>query len=167
LRGFYFLWIGKMAMTVTITTEDPHSAVCVQLIADLSAELGARYGDDGTGLFKPDDASDPRAAFVVAWLDGEAVGCGAIRPMRDDTVAEVKRMYVRESARGKGISRRILASLESLAAEFDYRAVQLETGLYQQEATRLYESSGYARIPCYPPYEDNPLSLCYEKRLIG
>jgi GNAT superfamily N-acetyltransferase len=166
LRGFYFSWIGKMAMTVTITTEDPHNAVCMQLIAELSAELGARYGD-GTASFKPDDATAPRAAFVVAWLDGEAVGCGAIRPMRDDAVAEVKRMYVRESVRGKRISRRILARLESLASEFGYRAVQLETGFFQQEAIGLYESSGYARIPCYPPYEDNPLSMCYEKRLIG
>ena len=109
----------------------------------------------------------PRAAFVVAWLDSEAIGCGALRPMPDTTIAEVKRMYVRSAARGKGIAVSILEKLEVLAGEFGYQKIWLETGIYQPEAIRLYEKSGYTRIPCYGIYENNPLSVCYEKSLSG
>ena len=153
-------------MSITITLEDAATPASQQLIAELSAELGPLYGTDGTALFKPEDVTIPRAAFVVARLDGEAVGCGALRPTpNNDTVAEIKRMYVRPSARGQGISRHILNKLETLAAEFDYATIQLETGEYQGEAIGLYESSGYSRINCYGPYVDNPLSICYEKRV--
>jgi putative acetyltransferase len=154
-----------MSMAVVVTQEDPYKDVCIQLIAELSAELGARYGDDGTGLFDPADVCGPRAAFVVAWLDDEPVGCGALRPMPDTTIAEVKRMYVRPSARRRGVSRQILTRLENLAGDFGYAAVQLETGTLQPEAVGLYETAGYQRIACYPPYDTNPLSVCFEKRL--
>lgn len=152
-------------MNIKVTVENPLDAICVELVRELSAELGPRYGTDGTALFSPEDVLIPRAAFVVAWFNGEAVGCGALRPMDDETIAEVKRMYVRPTARSNGISRKILSKLEELALEFKYAAVQLETGTLQLEAIGLYDSSGYARIDCYEPYVDNPYSLCYEKRL--
>jgi len=152
-------------MTIKVTVENPFDAICVELVRELSAELGPLYGTDGTALFSPADVTIPRAAFVVAWLNDEAVGCGALRPMDDDSIAEVKRMYVRPAARGNGISRKILTKLEELAAEFKYAALQLETGNLQTEAISLYASSGYVRIDCYEPYVDNPYSICYEKRL--
>jgi putative acetyltransferase len=151
-------------MTIQVTAENPHDAICVELVRELSAELGPLYGTDGTALFSPADVTIPRAAFVVAWLNDEAVGCGALRPM-DNGIAEVKRMYVRPAARGNGISRKILNKLEELAAAYNYAALQLETGNLQTEAIGLYASSGYARIDCYEPYVDNPHSICYEKRL--
>jgi putative acetyltransferase len=152
-------------MTITVTSENPHDAICIDLVRELSAELGAIYGDDGTGLFTPDDVTIPRSAFVVAWLNDDPVGCGALRPMPDDTIAEVKRMYVRQSARGKGISHQILAKLEEVATEFEYATIQLETGTLQTQAMNLYGSSGYAQIDCYEPYVDSSHSVCYEKRL--
>ena len=51
------------------------------LIRNLSQDLGQRYGDDGSGNFKPSDAQGPGGAFVIAWLDGQPVGCGALRPL--------------------------------------------------------------------------------------
>lgn len=153
-------------MTIDITTEDPRNPLCSQLIAELSAELGALYADDGAGRFAPEDVIGRRAAFVVAWLNGVPVGCGALRPMPDATMAEIKRMFVRKWARRRGISHRILATLETLATEMGYQAVQLETGTLQQEAIGLYESAGYQRISCHEPYHDDPLSVCYEKRLV-
>lgn len=151
-------------MTIKVTVENPLNDICIQLVRELSAELGPLYGTDGTALFSPADVTIPRAAFVVAWLNDEAVGCGALRPM-DDSIAEVKRMYVRPAARGKGISRKILSKLEELAAAYNYTVLQLETGTLQTEAIALYDSSGYTRIDCYEPYVDNPHSICYEKRL--
>ncbi len=154
-------------MTITVTTENPHEAICQQLIAELSAELGSRYGDDGSALFAPEDVTGPRAAFVVARLDDDPVGCGALRPMKHDaTIAEIKRMFVRRAARGRGISRHILKALETLAADKGYHAVQLETGTLQPEAISLYETAGYRQIGCYEPYTNDPLSICYEKHLL-
>lgn len=150
-------------MTIHFTQEDPANEVGAALIRDLSAELAPVYGDDGSGAFAPADVAVPRAAFVVAWLDGEPVGCGALRPMDEADVAEVKRMFVRPTVRGQGISRQILRQLEEVAQEFGYSRLRLETGVYQTEAIGLYESSGYERIDCYGKYAERDISLCYEK----
>jgi GNAT superfamily N-acetyltransferase len=152
-------------MSIRISRENPLDEICLQLIADLSSELAALYEEDGSGWFKPEDAIGPRAAFVVAWLDEAPVGCGALRPVPESTAVEVKRMFVRQSARGRGISRQILTQLENLALEFGYERIQLETGAYQKEAIGLYETSGYERIPCFGLYTDDPLSMCYAKTL--
>lgn len=151
-------------MSLDITLESPRSAASAKLIAELSAELSARYGDDGSGRFDPADVEVERAAFVVARLDGEPVGCGALRPM-DEQAAEVKRMYVRSSARGQGISKKILQKLEDLARDFGYQIVRLETGYKQPEAIHLYEKSGYRRIDNYGPYIGSEYNLCFEKSL--
>ncbi|MDX1993203.1 MAG: GNAT family N-acetyltransferase [bacterium] len=153
------------ASVITVRHTDPHEAICAELIAELSAELGALYNTDGSGAFKPDDVTVPRATFVVAWLDGAAVGCGALRPMKDEAIGEIKRMYVRPSVRGKGVSRYILTALEAFGRSAGYQALCLETGVYQREAVGLYESSGYAPMDCYGQYSTDPISLCYQKRL--
>lgn len=150
---------------IRVERADPTLPVCEQLMQELSAELGALYGDDGVGNFSAAQVMVPRSAFVVAWLNGDAVGCGAIRPMAESHVAEVKRMYVRPQMRGKGISRRVLLTLEALAKEFDYTTLRLETGLRQPQAMGLYETEGYRRIPCFGDYALDPLSVCYEKAL--
>lgn len=80
-------------------------------------------------------------------------------------VAEVKRMFVDPSARGQGVAGQILATLEAIARQAGYRAVQLETGLRQPEAIRLYEKAGYHPIPNYGQYANEPLSVCFEKYL--
>jgi putative acetyltransferase len=156
------MFVGE---TLRVEQADPTLPVCQQLMSELSGELGALYGDDGVGNFSIAQVTVPRSAFVVAWLDEEAVGCGAIRPMADERVAEVKRMYVRPQMRGKGISRRVLLMLEALARDFDYTTLRLETGLRQPQAMGLYESEGYIRIPCFGDYALDPLSVCYEKVL--
>jgi len=101
----------------------------------------------------------------VAWLDEKPVGCGALRPMPETTIAEIKRMYVQPAARGQGIARHMLTKLEYLAGVFGYQKIRLETGIYQPEAIRLYEKNGYARIACYGMYADDSLSVCYEKTI--
>jgi len=108
---------------------------------------------------------EPLGVFlVVRDDDGAAVACGGITRF-DDERAELKRMYVLPSARGRGLGRRILVELEAEARGLGYHGLVLETGDRQPEALGLYESSGYARIPCYPPYDSRALSLCFEKRL--
>lgn len=153
-------------MNLSITAEAATSIAASALIHELNNELNALYDTmGGTGEFDPADVAVPRACFMVAWWDGVAVGCGAIRPMADERYAEVKRMYVRPAFRGRGISRRILATLEEQARTFDYRYLQLETGILQPEAIGLYESVGFYRIPNFGVYVEDKMSVCYEKAL--
>lgn len=154
-------------MQLTIEPEAANSHIAKQLIAELSAELGAIYGDDGDGGFDPSDVMVPRSAFVVAWADGEAVGCGALRPMPDATIAEIKRVYVRQTMRGRGISRQIMNYLENSARQFGYVGLMLETGIQQPTAIALYENMGYRRCECYDLYADDPRSVCYRKELVS
>jgi putative acetyltransferase len=149
---------------LVIGAEDPHSPDARLLIARLSAELGALYGDDGSGAFTPDDVCVPGGAFVIARLSGRAIGCGALRPM-ESGVGEIKRMFVEPAFRGRGVARRILAELETAARTAGYKRLRLETGVRQPAAVRLYESAGYRRIPYYGRYVHEPLSVCFEKLL--
>jgi putative acetyltransferase len=151
------------ASTVTIEPDDPIGETARKLIHDLCAELSGRYGTPPSP-FSPAEAAAARTIFLVARLDSQPAGCGAIRRIDDDT-AEVKRMYVAPAARRKGIARRILAELERHATDFGYRAIRLETGILQPEAQRLYESCGYKRIAAFDQYVGNPTSVCYEKSL--
>lgn len=151
-------------MTITIKEENPHSALSARLISELSNELGKRYGDDGTAAFTPDDVAIAKAVFIVAWLDDQAVGCGALRPHNDNT-AEIKRMYVARNARRKGIAQKLLSALEDAARKFGYKRIILETGTRQPEAIGLYQKASYQEMDCYGQYIDDPLSICYEKWL--
>ena len=124
---------------------------------------------DGQGDIGPTrEASmfvQPDGVFIVVRDDGGTpVACGGIARF-DETRGELKRMYVVPAARGRGLGRRILTELEEAAQALGYRGIVLETGDRQREALRLYESSGYERIPCYPPYDSRALSMCFEKRL--
>lgn len=155
-----------MKNQATLTIEDTQTVDAQTLMRHLSAELGRQYGDDdGTDAFKAQDMSHPRAAFVVARLEGQPVGCGALRPMPDNRIAEIKRMFIEPTMRGRGIAWQILTKLETIALAFDYQAIWLETGTLQNEAITLYERAGYQRRPCYGRYVDNPYSVCYEKQL--
>jgi putative acetyltransferase len=107
---------------------------------------------------------EPDGVFVVVRDGDRAVACGGICRF-DQLRAELKRMYVLPEARGRGLGRRVLVELEAEARRLGYRALVLETGDLQREALGLYESSGYGRIPCYPPYDSRELSLCFEKTL--
>jgi putative acetyltransferase len=136
------------------------------LVAALNAELLDRYdGFDGSGGdHTAHDFEAPHGAFVVGWEDGEPVACGGVCRY-DDTTAEIRRMYVAPSARGRGLSRLVLAALEDEARELGYDLVRLETGDQQPEAIKLYASSGFQPIPRYGPFVDDPRSVCFEKRL--
>src|SRR5579862_2640187 len=108
---------------------------------------------------------EPDGVFLVIRDDsGVAVACGGVARF-DEARGELKRMYVIPELRGRGLGRRILVELEAEARRLGYRSLVLETGDRQPEALGLYASTGYERIPCYPPYDSRTLSLCFEKRL--
>jgi GNAT superfamily N-acetyltransferase len=91
---------------------------------------------------EPDAFTGPGAAWLVLYEDGEPVACGGLRPL-EPGVGEIKRMFVRERARRRGLGRRLLAELEEIARAAGHRRVRLYTTEVLTEARRLYESAGY------------------------
>ena len=140
------------------------------LVAAVQQEYVARYGGPDETPLEPAYLEPPDGAFFVGYLDGRPVATGAWRRSRvkalgSAATAEVKRMYVAPTARGRGLARSMLALLESSAADAGAEALVLETGTRQPEAMALYESSGYQPVPGFGLYKDEPLSRYYGKRL--
>ena len=143
--------------------EDPAAPDSRRLMEELSTALEAITGDSGKASFEVDDVRGPMACFVVARdANGDAVGCGALRPLQPG-VAEIKRMYARHGTSGVGSA--VLGFLEDEAATLGYQAVWLETRLVKRRAVDFYEARGYARIANYGKYIGNPLAVCFEKQL--
>jgi N-acetylglutamate synthase-like GNAT family acetyltransferase len=108
--------------------------------------MRALYSDGPVHSFDPREASALPGVFVVARVDGKAVGCGAVRPL-DGPVGEVKRVFVRPEFRLKGIAARIMTLLEKKSLQNGFKTLRLETGTKQPEAIALYEALGYRKIP--------------------
>ncbi|MBV6440995.1 MAG: N-acetyltransferase [Haliscomenobacteraceae bacterium CHB4] len=135
------------------------------LVRHLDAELAIRDGDEYAFYSQFNKLANIKNV-VVAYRDGRAVGCGAIKPLAEG-VMEVKRMFVFPELRGQGIASKILSALERWASELGAHDCCLETGLRQPEAIALYEKNGYRRIPNYGQYEGVENSVCFRKSLIG
>lgn len=88
--------------------------------------------------------------FFIARMGGDPAGCGGIALF--DGFAELKRMYVREGLRGRGIADAIVARFEEVARAANLSLVKLETGIHQHASLRFYEKSGFKRCGPFPPY---------------
>jgi GNAT superfamily N-acetyltransferase len=138
-----------------------------RLIAALNAELTAAFPEPGATHFSLSETQvvDGDGAFLVAYLDDRAVGCGAVRRL-DETTAEIKRMYVDPSVRGRGIGRALVEALEREARRLGATRIVLETGARLTSAVQLYAAMGYGRIPLYGEYLSSPdTSVCFGKSL--
>ncbi|AZH84770.1 GNAT family N-acetyltransferase [Plantibacter sp. PA-3-X8] len=127
-------------------------------------ELDARYGSDDHEPGTPPSGDDIAVFLVATDAAGTALGCGALRLLAEHR-AEVKRMYVAPAARGTGVAVAVLRALEDEARSLGVEELLLETGTAQPDAMRFYEREGYAPIPAFGPYVDEPLSRCYARRL--
>jgi GNAT superfamily N-acetyltransferase len=132
------------------------------LVSLLDKDLSIRDGDEHS-FYAQFNKIDQIKFAVVAYLNEIPVGCGAFKKYDDETV-EIKRMFVREASRGKGIGVEILNELEKWAVEQKFRFAVLETGKKQPEAIRLYQKSGYELIPNYGQYEGVENSFCMKKK---
>lgn len=101
---------------------------------------------------------------IVIYKDKKAIGCGAIRKYDQDTI-EIKRMFVSENIREKGVATKILIELETWAKELGYKKSILETGTMLPEAIGLYKKNNYIQIPNYGQYEGMEKSICFAKKL--
>jgi GNAT superfamily N-acetyltransferase len=148
-------------MEFRVVTYD--SAVASELIEEVQQEYVVRYGGPDDSPVDPAQFAPPEGLFLVGYDDGAAVACAGWRSHGSD--AEIKRMYVRKTARGRGFARAMLAELERTALAAGHGRMILETGSKQPEAVALYRSAGYADSPPFGHYANAPLAVHLGKAL--
>lgn len=143
----------------------------MKLIADLQQVYLDRYGEVDITPVDPAQFAAPLGHFVVGYVDEVPVACGGWRAhdVAEHSLrpgdAEIKRMYVVDAMRGRGLAPVVLKSLEAAARAAGRTRMVLETGLRQPEAIGLYRANGYARIDNFGVYRHHPESLCFAKDL--
>jgi GNAT superfamily N-acetyltransferase len=150
----------RAGLTVHVESVDWHDVAAEALRDAMSAEMRIRYADrfNNRNGVEPDTVVYTGVAYTG---DREPVGHVALRRLGADL--EIKRMYVSPRHRGTGVSVALLAAAEEAAARLGAARIILQTGDRQPDAVRLYEKSGYTRIPIYPPYETQTYSFCFQK----
>jgi putative acetyltransferase len=155
---------------ITIELAPTATAEVRTLVDELEAVLSAEYPPEQRHGLHIDAIFQPHIRFFVARVDGVAVGCGGVARFED--FAEVKRMYVREGARGRGVAQALLARFEREARDAGLDVLRLETGDRQLAAMRFYQKSGFRRCGAFGNYAAMPTSriatsVFYEKRLVA
>ncbi|HEX4444081.1 MAG TPA: GNAT family N-acetyltransferase [Galbitalea sp.] len=163
-------------MPIEIRRIDYNDPRAVAIREAMDVEMSARYSDIDRGL--GGDELDSMLARIDAALvvhpeemiatvgafDGEdLVGHAALRPFEDKL--EVKRVIVFQEYRGQGISKRLMAELETVARERGVSELVLQTGDRQPDAVAVYTSIGYVPIPLFGLYQGVSFFLCFGKSL--
>jgi DNA-binding MarR family transcriptional regulator/GNAT superfamily N-acetyltransferase len=148
------------AASLQITAVDPehHDArYCLgQYVAELSRRSERVFDPSVGATALPHEVRPPAGEFFVAYLRGEAVGCGAVKH-HASAPAEIKRMWIAPSARGLGLGRRLLEKLEASALADGARVAHIESSAVLVEAIALYRSTGWVEVPAFndEPFPDH------------
>ena len=149
---------------ITVIRADPRQPENSALIELLDNYMLALYPAESTHRIDLTTLASETARFYSALLNTAVVGCGGILLASD--YAEIKRIFVSPQARGLGIGRRLLTTLETEAWSLGFDLLRLETGIYQPEALALFNAVGFTTCSSfgdYPP--DDPNSIFMEKRV--
>jgi GNAT superfamily N-acetyltransferase len=152
-------------MTITIDEERADTPDARALVEALEAELAAVYPAESRHGYAVDKLLARGVRFFVVRVDGVPAACGGVELAGHH--AELKRMFVLPAQRGRGLSRALIDRLEGVARAGGARVLRLETGVHQREALGLYERAGFRKIAPFPPYFEDPLSVCMEKILVS
>lgn len=134
------------------------------LVRQLDNELWNELEEDQATYDQYNKVPDIKTAVVI-YNGGEPAACGCFKQF-DEAAVEIKRMFVKKTFRGLGLSKIVLAELEAWAKETGYKAAVLETSVRFKTARNLYGNKGYCIVPNYPPYEGLPESVCMRKSLV-
>jgi len=148
--------------SLEIRVESPDQPEVAALLESSDGYMAALYPAESNHLLDIASLIRPDVTFIVARVDGRAMGCGAVVDSGEGW-AEIKRMFVSPAARGRRLGRRLLEELEAIAAERGATKLRLETGGKQPEALALYASAGFVEIGPFGKYGPDPLSIFMEK----
>ncbi len=128
-----------MAPGVVVEASHPLRPEARDLLEALSRQLESLTGSDGRAGFA-DWRDEPGHVFLIARIDGRAVGCGALRPL-EPGVGEVKRMFASRS--GVGVGAAVLAGLEAAGRAQGLSALRVRTRQVNERAVRFYQRQGF------------------------
>ena len=149
MRTVERLITASLVQIRSIDPEHPDARRCLRAyVAELNRRSDIPFDPSNGSTAEPHEVRPPAGAFVVAYLDEEAIGCGAVKH-RPGGPSDIKRMWVAESARGLGLGRRLLTTLEQLARDSGATVAQLETNDALIEAIGLYRSAGYEEVAAF------------------
>lgn len=150
-----------MEVKITDGTDSDFIKLCHQLDDFLNDLVG---GEDNRAQYIPYNQLDDIHDVVLLYDEDKAIGCASFK--RYDAIhAEVKRVFLCESYRGKGLSNRIMNELELLAKKRGFQFLILESGEPLVNAMALYRKLGYQVITNYGQYKDMKESICMMKKL--
>jgi GNAT superfamily N-acetyltransferase len=155
------------AASVQIVAVDPEHPDAQSCLAEYVAELNRRSErgfDPSVGATAlPHEVRPPAGEFFVAYRHGEPIGCGAVKH-HGGGPAEIKRMWIAPRARGLGLGRRLLHTLEACALAGGARVAHIETSATLVEALALYRSAGWSEVPAFndEPFADHWLEKVLE-----
>jgi putative acetyltransferase len=152
---------------IIVKRVDPTHAAVSALIRELDEYQLSIYPEESNHLDPAQELSSPGVYFAGAFEGETLVGIGAVKIIDNDGgYGEIKRVYVPESGRGRGVSKLIMSALENHVHDQGITTIRLETGIYQPEALGLYEKLGYQRRESFGDYPANdPMSVFMEKIL--
>ena len=104
------------------------------------------------------------AGVWLARSGDHIMGCIALRRQSEPHSGEIKRMYVKPEARGRGIAQRLLEAVEAFARASGYRSIYLDTTDQMRAAVSLYQRNGYQACP---RYNDNPQATMFMRKLLA
>jgi len=147
-----------------IAAEDPRQPDVTGLVRELDRLFEALYPAESNHLLDIETLARPEIRFFVLRSNGDAIGCGALWIHKD--YGEVKRVYVRTTARGLKLGHLIIRKIEDEARALQLPLLRLETGIHQPEALGLFASAGFSICGAFGDYPaDDPNSVFMEKRI--
>ncbi|WP_342399174.1 GNAT family N-acetyltransferase [Paucibacter sediminis] len=139
------------------------------LLAASDAYMLSRYPAVGSHLESAAALGRPGVSLLGAWWDGQLVGCGAVKLVQPDdggpAYGEIKRVFLFEAWRGRGISKALMQRLELLLQIQGVTLARLETGIHQPEALALYRGLGYQPRGPFGSYVADATGVFMEKCL--
>lgn len=150
-------------MKIDIVKTDSENKDFRELVKELDFYLAEIDGEEHS-FYAQYNKLDAIKNCIIIYINKKPVSIGAFKKYDEETV-EVKRMFTKDSNRGKGFAKMILTLLEKWAKEEGYKTAVLETGKKQTSAVELYKKSGYEIIPNYGQYEGVENSVCFRKDL--
>ncbi|MEM1262941.1 MAG: GNAT family N-acetyltransferase [Pseudomonadota bacterium] len=159
---------GVLARVYIERVQDPAEPRLASLIAKSDAYLDALYPPESNHTEPLATLVRPGSAFFAGFIDASAVACGAAKVVRADTpYGEIKRLFVDDTYRGRGLAVTMMAHLERYVLDSGISTVRLEAGPLQPAALGLYRKLGYYERGPFGNYPDDPLSVFMEKALVA
>jgi putative acetyltransferase len=102
----------------------------------------------------PGDYNPPTGRLLLAGYQGQLAGCVALHRL-EDSVCEMKRLYLRPQFRGKGFGRALAGRIIAEARGIGYKRMRLDTvEPVMKDAVAMYRKIGFREIT---PYCTNPI----------